>query len=305
MPNSALDPEISRFIDCYLQASSLSTATSIEQQRRDYEDVVRQFSYPHPAGIRSSDRSIAGRHGSIPLRHYRNGRGNDQALILFLHGGGFILGSLDSHDDVCAEMCAATGYDLVSVDYRLSPEHSHPVHLDDVEDAFRELQHQNTIVVGVSAGATLAAALAHRCQPGPLRPAGQVLVYPTLGGDCLDLASYRENAEAPLLSTADILFYRAARCADAELPLHDPEFYPLIASDFGGCPPSIAISADIDPLRDDARVYVEKLQHAGVAARWINEAGLVHDYLRARHLSNAAGAAFERICEAIRELAKL
>ena len=87
------------------------------------------------------------------------------------------------------------------------------------------------------------------------------------------------------------------------LPLDDAEFYPLVASDFKGIAPTIAISADIDPLRDDARLYVEKLQAAAVPARWINETGLVHDYLRARHVSVAAGAAFTRIGKAIQELA--
>jgi hypothetical protein len=87
------------------------------------------------------------------------------------------------------------------------------------------------------------------------------------------------------------------------LPLDDPEFYPLAAGDFRGIAPTIAFSADIDPLRDDARVYVERLQDAGVAARWINEPGLVHDYLRARHVSRIASAAFTRICDAISELA--
>ncbi len=132
------------------------------------------------------------------------GRADDSALILFLHGGGFILGSLDSHDDICAELCAATGFNLVSVDYRLSPEYLHPVHLDDVEDAFLALEHENTILVGASAGGTLAAALSHRLKSSPVRAAGQVLIYPGLGGDHYALDSYRDNADAPLLSTQDI-----------------------------------------------------------------------------------------------------
>lgn len=303
MKPAELDPEITRFIERYLAASSLSTATSIAQQRRDYEALLRQFSYPHPPGVTCDDSQTEGRHGVIPLRHYRRGPGDDSALILFIHGGGFILGSLDSHDDVCAELCAATGYDLVSVDYRLSPEFFHPAQLDDVEDAFVALGHENTILAGVSAGGTLAAALCHRLRREETGPAGQVLIYPGLGGELFDLDSYRDNAEAPLLSSADIRFYREARCAGDDLPLDDPEFYPLAASDFSGCPPTIALSADVDPLRDDARLYVEKLQAAGVAARWINEAGLVHDYLRARHVSKRAGAAFARICGAIEELA--
>jgi len=303
MKNPALDPEIASFIDSYLEASALSTATSVAQQRIDYEAVVRRFSYPHPPEIRCNDSGIRGRHGGVPLRHYYCGRGNDEALLLFIHGGGFILGSLDSHDDVCAELCAATGYDLVSVDYRLSPEFFHPVHLDDVEDAFAAIGHDNTILVGVSAGGTLAAALCHRLRQAKRKPAGQVLIYPSLGGDLFDLDSYRDNAEAPLLSTDDIYFYRGVRCEGGELPLDDAEFYPLAARDFSGTAPTIAISADIDPLRDDARLYVEKLCEAGIAARWINEPGLTHDYLRARHVSKVAGAAFSRICDAIGELA--
>ncbi len=152
------------------------------------------------------------------------------------------------------------------------------------------------------AGGTLAAALAYRLKSSPQQVLGQVLIYPSLGGDQLELDSYRDNAEAPLLSTTDISFYRGSRCADDVLPLDDPEFYPLAAGDFRGIAPTIAFSADIDPLRDDARVYVERLQDAGVAARWINEPGLVHDYLRARHVSRVASAAFTRICDAISEL---
>ena len=302
MKNDRLDPEISAFIEQYLEASSLSTAVNIEQQRIDYEAMVRQFRYPHPKGIQTRDSKVDGRHGTIPLRHYRYLHGNDKALILFIHGGGFILGSLDSHDDICAELCAATGFDLVSVDYRLSPEHHHPVHLDDVEDAFLACNHANTILVGASAGGTLAAALAHRRRADSCRPAAQVLIYPGLGGDMLDLDSYRENAEAPLLTTNDIRFYREARCADDQLSGKDPEFYPLIAEQFDGSPPTVAFAAEIDPLRDDARAYVDKLQAAGIDAECINEPGLTHDYLRARHVSARAGDAFANICAAIDKL---
>ena len=298
-----LDSEMSAFIERYLEVSGFSTAVSIEQQRRDYDAIVQHFHYDYPAGVESFDSSIDGRHGKVPLRHYRRGAGDSSALILFLHGGGFILGSLDSHDDICAELCARSGFDLVSVDYRLSPEFFHPVHLDDVEDAFNALAHENTLLVGASAGGALCAALSHRTAIHEHRPAGQVLVYPGLGGDVFDLESYRVNAEAPLLTSADIRFYRGSRCRGAELPIEDPEFYPLVARDFSRLPATIAISADIDPLRDDARLYVDKLRDAGVRAEWINEAGMVHDYLRARHVSQAAGEAFSRIVDAIGRLA--
>ncbi|TNF87290.1 MAG: alpha/beta hydrolase [Gammaproteobacteria bacterium] len=298
-----LDSEMLAFIDKYVEVSQMSTAVSIEQQRSDYEAMVQHFRYAYPADISSRDDSIEGRHGAVPLRHYRRGDGDDRALILFVHGGGFILGSLDSHDDICAELCARTGLDLVSVDYRLSPEFYHPAHLDDVEDAFNALAHDNTILVGASAGGTLCAALCHRIGTSPQKPAGQVLIYPGLGGERFDLESYRVNADAPLLTSNDIRFYRGTRCPGDELPLDDPEFYPLLADDFSNIPATIAISADIDPLRDDTRLYVEKLQADGVRAEWINEAGMVHDYLRARHVSKAAAVAFARIADSIQRLA--
>ena len=271
MKNTVLDRDYVAFVERYLEASSLSTATSVAQQRIDYDAMVREFSRDTPVGIERRDSRIEGRHGPVPLRHYRFEGGNDAALILFIHGGGLMLGSLDSHDDICAELCAATGFDLASVDYRLSPEFHHPVHLDDVEDAFVAVDHGNTILVGASAGGTLAAALAHRLREQQHKPAAQVLIYPSLGGDLFDLRSYHDNAEAPLLSTADIHYSRDIRCAGDDLPLDDPEFYPLVANDFGGSPTTVAISADIDPVRDDAELYAQKLKATGVDARWINE----------------------------------
>jgi acetyl esterase len=105
------------------------------------------------------------------------------------------------------------------------------------------------------------------------------------------------------LPSPEIRTAQSGRSAIDSLPLDDPEFYPLVATDFEGTAPTIAISADVDPLRDDARLYVEKLPAAGISAQWINEPGLVLDYLRARHVSTVAGAAFARIGNAIKDLA--
>ncbi|MCP3690008.1 MAG: alpha/beta hydrolase, partial [Gammaproteobacteria bacterium] len=109
-------------------------------------------------------------------------------------------------------------------------------------------------------------------------------------------------AHAPLLCSEDIWFYRKARCGEGEIDLHDPEFYPLSAQDFAGLPRTIVFSADIDPLRDDAALYVEQINKAGGEARQVNEEGLVHDYIRARHVSKKARASFSRIGEAIKAL---
>jgi len=297
-----LDAEIQTFIGTYLSVSgNLSTGTSIEQQRISYEAICHHFNYPHPQGVEIRDSEVDGRHGKIKLRHYEyQKQPASETQIVFIHGGGFILGSLDSHDDICAELCAATGLNTVSIDYRLVPEFFYPVHLDDVVDAYLQTWQANSILVGVSAGANLAAALCHRLKTSAQTPSGQVLIYATLGGDLFDLESYSTNANAPLLSSEDICFYRTIRCKDGELPLDDAEFYPLVAKDFSGLPPTHAFSADVDPLRDDSALYVEKLKAAGVDAVWHNESGLVHDYLRARHTSRKAADSFQRIIEAIK-----
>lgn len=297
-----IDPEVQAFIDRYLsESNNLSTDSSIEQQRQSYEKICRHFQYLHPDGVTTHDDQVDGRHGKIPVRHYYYQESVEtEAQIIFIHGGGFILGSLDSHDDICAELCAATGFNAVSIDYRLSPEFHHPVNLDDVVDAYLGCHNKNAVLLGISAGATLAAAMCHRLKGSDYLPQGQVLVYPSLGGEQFDLESYRSNANVPLLSTKDVLFYRRARCRNGVLPLHDPEFYPLSATDFSGLPRTIVFSADIDPLRDDSILYVDQINRAGGKSTLYNEPGLVHDYLRARHTSSKASASFRRIGEAIK-----
>lgn len=301
------DPEVEQFIEIMIEVSNdLSTEASIEQQRLNSNAACRYFFSPYPSSIESSDDVVIGRHGEIPVRRYRNAlaRPDANAQIIFLHGGGFILGDLDSHDDICAELCANTGLNAISIDYRLAPEHKHPVHLDDVADVFELCWKPRSIIVGVSAGATLAAALSHRLKNNSRKPFGQVLVYPGLGGDLFNLESYICNAEAPLLKTAEVLYYRTKRCDDIETTRNDPEFYPLVADDFYGLPATIAFSADIDPLRDDAGLYIDKLSRAGVRAQWHNEVGLIHDYLRARHCSAKARQSFKNICGAVADLCK-
>ncbi|MCP4494779.1 MAG: alpha/beta hydrolase [Gammaproteobacteria bacterium] len=144
--------------------------------------------------------------------------------------------------------------------------------------------------------------MCHRLKHNPRQPRGQVLIYPSLGGELFDLKSYSCNADAPLLSSADARFYRKARCGAGEIPLHDAKFYPLSAQDFSCLPRTIVFSADVDPLRDDTALYVEQINTAGGEAQQVNEMGLVHDYIRARHVNKKACASFSRIGEAIKSL---
>lgn len=300
------DPEVLAFIG-KTEASYPADANiaTVEQNRRYYDDMCAVFRQPRPETVTVEDTKI----GQVPIRCYRPAEDKPGLPeVLYVHGGGFVVGGLDSHDDVCAEIAEATGMRVTSVDYRLAPEHRYPAQIDDVETVWRHLAKTapRLIAVGDSAGGNLCAALSLRMRrlDGPL-PIAQVLIYPGLGGD-LSWPSYDENAEAPLLRTSDILAYRHHRPPEETLsPQQREEISPLQAANFAGLPPSWIFTADVDPLRDDGEHYVARLVAAGVKAEWRNHAQLVHGYLRGRVMSRRIKAAFDEICAAISEAGKL
>jgi acetyl esterase len=271
------------------------TATySIERQRQIYDRMCREFAEAYPPGVTSHDEII----GGVPCRRYP---GTGPASVLYLHGGGFVVGGLDSHDDVCAEIRARTGLTVVSADYRLSPEHPHPAAFDDACTVARALGGP-LVLAGDSAGANLAAAASHTLRGTGVRILGQVLIYPGLGGD-LDAGSYLTHAKAPMLTRDDVLFYKDIRHG-APAPMDDPTVTPLTDPDFTRLPPTLAISAECDPLADDARLYAAKVSAAGGQAHWSNAKGLVHGYLRARTTVPRAAASFTLIVDTIAAFAK-
>ncbi len=274
------------------------TATfTIAGQRAVYDRMCAAFDAPHPAGVATQDRHI----GDVPCRLY--GDGPSSVTTVHFHGGGFVVGGLHSHDAICAEICAATGFRVVSVDYRLSPEHSHPAAFDDAMAVTRAVAAEGgrIILAGDSAGANLAAAVAHAAR-GKVKAAGQVLIYPGLGGD-LNRGSYLTHANAPMLTRDDILYYAGIRHPGGVAPGRpDPTALPLRDTDFSGLPPTLCVSAECDPHCDDGPAYAARIVAAGGEARAIVEPGLVHGYLRARHMSARARASFDRITGAIRSL---
>jgi acetyl esterase len=160
------------------------------------------------------------------------------------------------------------------------------------------------VLAGDSAGANLAAAVAHAARRGgPEAIAGQVLVYPGLGGD-RDRGSYLTHALAPMLTRDDILFYGRIRFAEGQDGSGDATALPLHDRDFSGLPPTVVIAAGCDPLADDAPAYAAAIRAAGGRARAVVEPGLVHGYLRARTTVARARASFDRITAAIAALGR-
>ncbi|MFN3846612.1 MAG: alpha/beta hydrolase [Paracoccaceae bacterium] len=281
------DPDYQSLIDgptwVFIRATEAAyppdTATlTIADQRAIYDAMCRAFDHGYPAGVTACDELVAG----VPCRRYP-GTG---PVVLYFHGGGFVVGGLHSHDDVCADIRHATGLEVLAVDYRLCPEHPHPAAYVDCLAVARATSGP-ILLAGDSAGGALAASVAATLR-GP-RLLGQVLIYPGLGAR--DSKSRKHHAQAPMLSAADLDVYARLRGADP----HDPTAYALAASDFVGLPPTLAIAAECDPLADDAETYAAQVRAAGGRATAITEPGLVHGFLRARHSVPRAGESFGRI----------
>ncbi|RWB23043.1 MAG: alpha/beta hydrolase [Mesorhizobium sp.] len=278
---------------------------TIAEQRAIYDRMCREFFAGYPQGVMAETTAIATPTNSIPIRIYRNTEPNGAAMVLYVHGGGFILGGLDSHDDVCAELCASTGYDVASVDYRLAPEHLHPAAFDDVMDAFEWAARTYdcpVVLCGDSAGGNLCAAVAHATRGHKKKPIGQVLIYAGLFGD-RSKGSYVTHAEAPMLTARDIEFYKHIRTGGVD-QTGDITLYPLADADFAYLPPTVLITAQCDPLSSDGEAYRDHVVAAGGRAYWFEEPGLVHGYLRARHTVGRARSSFTRIVEAVSVLGK-
>lgn len=305
-----LAPDMLDYIDaCSTVSDPAITEPSITQMRARYSALCAAFSYPYPAGLATEDKLIDSQERQISCRHYHpEPAAASRPLILFFHGGGFILGDIDSHDSICADLAMGTGLEVLAADYALAPEHPFPAALDDgmavVAAVMAAEPERGFILCGDSAGGWLAASIAHRLRAlndGRAEPLlrGQVLIYPALGGE-RQLPSYYEHAHAPLLSAAEIDWYYAQFFASETLP---PYLGPLDDDNFSYLPETICFAAACDPLHDDSMTYTRLISEAGGKARCYSEEGLVHGYLRARKDVEAAAESFKRIVAACRSLA--
>lgn len=275
-----------------------AVAAGIEQQRMWYGALCAQFAFPHPDGMQVEDDEI----GDVPVRHYRPARVTSEHRILYMHGGGFVVGSRDSHDAICADIAQAAEAELTSVEYRLAPEYVWPAQHEDCHRVMQSflMAGRKIVLVGDSAGGMLAAGLAVRAREDGFgdRVLGQVLIYPALGGD-LNWPSYGQMANAPGLSTDDVIYYRDVLKA----PMDDPYAHALSVDDLRGLPATYITAAYFDPLRDDGREYAARLARAGISVQYREEPQMVHGWLRARKMSAGAKDAFSRLCAAIQIMA--
>ncbi|MBV7574225.1 alpha/beta hydrolase [Pseudomonas sp. PDM32] len=280
MASYPLSKEMTAFVE--KTVSFNSTDSSLAGLRQAYSEMCRAFTPARPAGLYVVDFVLSG----VAVRSYQPPT-SSTSCIVYLHGGGWVVGDLDSHDFICAELASTLGVLVIAVDYRRAPEHPFPAAFDDCLKVWRalrtgpfQLDPERMLVAGDSAGGNLAAALclALRDAGEPL-PCAQVLIYPGLGGDHR-LPSRSECVDAPLLSSSDVDCYHALYLRGTRQP--SAYAMPLLATDFRGLPPAWIAVAQFDPLRDDGVRYAERLNAAGGAATLYVGEGLVHGCLRAR-----------------------
>ncbi|MFC9327356.1 alpha/beta hydrolase [Kitasatospora sp. NPDC057015] len=240
--------------------------------------------------------------GAVGARLYRPSTVNGP-LVVFLHGGMWTIGDLESHDRACRRLALGTEAAVLSVDFRRAPEHPWPAAVDDCVDAIRWAAAGGgstggiagpTVVMGDSSGGNLAAlaCLRLRDQGGPL-PAAQILLYPNTDLT-LSSPSTRSKATGWGLTTDDVA-WGAGQWVPDPARRADPAVSPLYAADLGGLPPTVVVTAEHDPLRDEGDAYAARLAAANVAVRHRCEAGMVHGFLTLDTLSPAAAAAGERV----------
>jgi acetyl esterase/lipase len=257
----------------------------VAEQRRLYDRYAAHMTPPRPPGV-TVENAVYGE-SAIAVRAYRDSSGGTKGLVIYLHGGGFVLGGLDSHDMITARLAADIGATVVSVDYRLAPEYPFPAAFEDclavargALDAQMPLMPGKVpvILAGDSAGANLCAAIALDLREQTVEKiAGLILFYPALAPDPTPPAC-DEHAQAPLLTLAEARWFRKTYLGD-RAPTHQSA--PLLAESLAGMPPTLLLPAEIDPLRDDAFAFHERLNATGGISELVLGKGLVHGCLRA------------------------
>lgn len=275
--------------------------------RANAEVSFQAFNQPLPASVTITDRTIPGPAGEIPVKIFTPAGQGPFPLVVYFHGGGWVIGSPATHTKLCAELAEGAGVVVVSVHYRLAPEHTPPAQLDDCVAAVRwavdhaaELNADGSrfALAGDSAGGNLAAcaALRLRDEGGP-RARLQLLLYGAFTGNN-DLPSVIENGEGKILTRQMMdWFYRHYLSAGADPK--DPYIFP-INGDLRGLPPAHLIVGTLDPLLDDSKLYAEALQKAGVPVKLSIYQDQPHIFLQLTAMLDGAKKGMAEACEALR-----
>lgn len=308
----ALDPQVKFLLEQMEAAGAPPTHTLTPEQAREATDFRALAGEPEEVG-NVENRTIPGPLGNIPVRIYTpKGQGPFPALV-FYHGGGWVIGNLDTVDVPCRILTNQANCVVVSVDYRLAPEHKYPAAAEDAYAAAKwvaenaatiQVDPRRVAVGGDSAGGNLAAvvALMARDKGGPSL-CYQMLIYPVTHHS-YDTDSYRENASGYLL-TKDSMVWFWDHYLREEQDGRQPYASPLLAGDVSGLPPALVLTAEFDPLRDEGEAYAKRLISSGVQVEGKRYDGMIHGFFwmpgaltqgrkAVEHAANALRTAFSR-----------
>ena len=303
-----LDPRVQRFLNLLAAGNPPDARSATVEERRSGLVSLMKFAGPPPALERIEDRTLPGPDGALRVRLYSPSTAEILPGLIYFHGGGLVAGSLDSHDGIGRALCDSGGVRVLSVDYRLAPEHRFPAAVEDAKAALRYIAgHAADFgidaarlgICGDSAGATLAAAACQwAIQAGGPRLILQLLLCPILDYSRVT-ASKREFSSGYLVDQAtldhDLKYYLPAGTAPS-----NPLVSPLLATDLSGMPRTIIHTAEFDPLRDEGRNYFERLTQAGNEVSYTCHPGMIHLFYGLGAVIPYARTAFEQIGGEIR-----
>ena len=306
---NTLDPTLQAFTANLrlLGVTGLVFDDDVVLSRRVFESLVPLSGPPVPVDV--TEMSIPGPAGPIRVRRYRPAGSAEEPApaLVYFHGGGWVLGSLDSYDPVARILCRDAGVEVFSVDYRLAPEHPAPASFDDSLAAFRWIAaHAGELgipgdriaVGGDSAGGALAASVAQSTRTDDVVPAMQLLIYPVtdVRGPTRSRTLF---AEGFVLGGHDMDWFGDQYLAGA-VGAEDPRVSPARAADLAGLPPALVVTAGFDPLRDEGNAYAAALADAGVAVDLREMAGMTHGFLNFDGLGGGSSACIDELTSALR-----
>ncbi len=302
-----LRPDVKAFLDAMSAMGSPSIADmTLEEARGSYIAMHQMGDRPPRDLAVIRDLSCSGPAGDIALRLYdaRESRG-EGPVIVFFHGGGYVIGDLDTHQSLCTEIAAQMDLPVVAVDYRRAPEHPFPAAVDDCEAAARwvagspaELGRaaSGLVLMGDSAGgnATIVTAQAMAAKPGASPVLLQVPLFPQ-ASDETKCQSFSDFAEGYLLTRVAIEFFRSSYAGQPD----NPRTFPILG-DLAATPPTILATASLDPIRDSGREYAAALVKAGADVTYMEMQGITHSFSNMRQVMPSAQQDIERVFAAMK-----
>lgn len=278
-----------------------------DRARVEYRRFNQLSDMPRRELARVEDRTIEGPGGSIGLRHYvPRERSEPQPALVYYHGGGFVIGDLDSHDGLCRFLAARADVPVVAVDYRLAPEHAFPAGPIDAVAAFRwiaenadalGLDPTRLAVGGDSAGGNLSAVVCQQTRDAAHRPCFQLLIYP--GTDMARTTDSAARFADGFLLTGEMMDWFSANYLTVPSDERDPRASPLVTADLSGLPPAHVTVAGFDPLRDEGEAYAHALMAAGVPTSLRSYESQVHGFATMGGLIRSAQYAVEDLADVL------